>query len=479
VACGLAAALTVISNNSLQTAVAEGDTRTLSFHHVHTGEDLTVTFKRNGRYDDAALAKLNWFMRDWRHEEEAKMDPHLFDLLWETYREVGGEAPIQVICGYRSPETNSMLRARSNGVAQFSLHTQGDAMDFYIPGVELEKVREIGLRMQRGGVGFYPTSGSPFVHLDTGSIRHWPRMTHDQLVRVFPDQRTVHIPSDGQPLAGYALALVDVERDGHAPNSVSLAAARNAGVIGDDEDRTASVPQKRGLLASLFGMREKTPEMSKPPLRETVAIASARVSPPITVALERIVPLPKGRPVAMAAVTPIPHARPQMVAALPSNPIEARGLWPLEVASADPVVTASLAYAADVAPAPVRRAAPMGAASRVAAGHDAIAELGTGVKADRLAAASSFGNRFEGPLHGPWLRAMILTPSVSIAMTTTRLGALDARPLAEFMRKPTSALVMTFADDPHGGMRSDSFSGNAVVFLATATFGMRTASLAP
>jgi uncharacterized protein YcbK (DUF882 family) len=65
VACGLAAALTVIGNNSLQTAVAEGDTRTLSFHHVHTGEDLTVTFKRNGRYDDAALAKLNWFMRDW------------------------------------------------------------------------------------------------------------------------------------------------------------------------------------------------------------------------------------------------------------------------------------------------------------------------------------------------------------------------------------------------------------------------------
>jgi hypothetical protein len=384
-----------------------------------------------------------------------------------------------VICGYRSPETNSMLRARSNGVAQFSLHSQGDAMDFYIPGVELEKVREVGLRMQRGGVGFYPTSGSPFVHLDTGSIRHWPRMTHDQLVRVFPDQRTVHIPSDGQPLAGYALALADVERDGHAPNSVSLAAARNAGVIGDDEDRTASVPQKRGLLASLFGMRETTPEASKPPLRETVAVASARVSPPITVALERIVPLPKGRPVAMAAVTPIPHARPEMVAALPSNPIEARGLWPLEVASADPVVTASLAYAADVAPAPVRHAAPMGAASRVAAGHDAIAELGTGVKADRLAAASSFGNRFEGPLHGPWLRAMILTPSVSMAMTTTRLGALDARPLAEFMRKPTLALVMTFADDPHGGMRSDSFSGNAVVFLATATFGMRTASLAP
>jgi uncharacterized protein YcbK (DUF882 family) len=468
---GLTAALLIIGNNSLQTAVAEGDTRTLSFHHVHTGEDITVTFKRNGRYDDAALAKLNWFMRDWRREEETKMDPHLFDLLWETYREVGGEAPIQVICGYRSPETNSMLRARSNGVAQFSLHTQGDATDFYIPGVPLEKVREVGLRMQRGGVGFYPTSGSPFVHLDTGSVRHWPRMTREQLVKVFPNERTVHIPSDGQPLDGYALALAEVERSGHAPNSVSLAAARNAGVIGDDEERTASVPQKRGLLASLFAARDKKDEPpAKPPARETIAVVQRSIGPPaaapIKVALERIVPLPKGRPVVVAAVTPTPTPRPQLIA---RNPVEERGLWPLEVASADQVATASLAYAAGTAPA--RHTTPMGVAIA-----PAVADLGQGVKADRLAgAAASFESRFQGP----WLRAMIVTPSVSTAMTATRLGALDAMPLAEFMRKPSSALMMTFADDPHDGLRSDSFSGSAVVFLATAKFGMRTASLAP
>ena len=59
-------------------------------------------------------------------------------------------------------------------------------MDFFIPGVPLDRVREAGLRLQRGGVGFYPTSGSPFVHMDVGSVRHWPRMTRDQLARVFP-----------------------------------------------------------------------------------------------------------------------------------------------------------------------------------------------------------------------------------------------------------------------------------------------------
>jgi hypothetical protein len=106
---GVAGLFMLGASNALQNASAEGDTRTLSFHHVHTNEDITITFKRNGRYDDAALKKLDWFMRDWRKEKSTRMDPHLFDLLWEAYREVGATQPIDVVCGYRSPETNSML----------------------------------------------------------------------------------------------------------------------------------------------------------------------------------------------------------------------------------------------------------------------------------------------------------------------------------------------------------------------------------
>src|SRR5262249_4877170 len=104
------------------------------------------------------------------------------------------------------------------------------ALDFYIAGVSLEHLREIGLRLQRGGVGFYPTSGSPFVHMDTGGVRMWARMTHEELGRVFPDARTVHIPSDGKPLPGYAVALADIRKRGGAPSELSLDAARSAGV---------------------------------------------------------------------------------------------------------------------------------------------------------------------------------------------------------------------------------------------------------
>ena len=98
----------VATTGGTQDAVANGDTRTLSFLHTHTGESASVTFRRDGRYDDAALKQLNWLLRDWRVEKPAEMDPRLFDILWEVYREVGSHQPINVVSAYRSPETNAM-----------------------------------------------------------------------------------------------------------------------------------------------------------------------------------------------------------------------------------------------------------------------------------------------------------------------------------------------------------------------------------
>src|SRR5262249_20684480 len=222
---GVAGALLLLGAGSVHDATAENETRTLSFHHTHSDEDLTVTFKRNGRYDEEALKKLNAYLRDGRPQDETVMDRHLFDILWEVYRDVDGKEPIQIVSSYRSPATNAMLRRRSahTGVARYSQHMLGHAMDFFIPNVPLEQIRFAGLRLQRGGVGFYPTSGSPFVHLDTGSIRHWPRMTHDQLAKVFPDGRTVHIPTDGVPLKGYEFARADIEKRGSGDDAATIA----------------------------------------------------------------------------------------------------------------------------------------------------------------------------------------------------------------------------------------------------------------
>src|SRR5215472_351968 len=256
---GLAWALLMLGGGAVHDATAQNETRTLSFHHTHSGEDLTVTFKRDGRYDEDALKQLNHFLRDWRTQDEIVMDRHLFDILWEVYRDVDGKQPIQIISSYRSPATNAMLRHRSahSGVARFSQHMLGHAMDFYIPGVQLADIRAAGLRLQRGGVGFYPTSGSPFVHLDTGNIRHWPRMTHDQLVKVFPNGRTVHIPSDGIPLKGYELAKADIEKRGNGDGAATigkpslLAALFKGGKSASGDDDDEAVPDEKPTPAAI------------------------------------------------------------------------------------------------------------------------------------------------------------------------------------------------------------------------------------
>jgi uncharacterized protein YcbK (DUF882 family) len=113
---GLTLLLAALTPAQTQNAIANGDTRTIRLHHTHSGESIQATFRVNGQYDSAALQKLNYFLRDWRNDDVIKMDPRLFDVVWETYRESGSQEPIHVVSSYRSPQTNAMLRRRSKAV---------------------------------------------------------------------------------------------------------------------------------------------------------------------------------------------------------------------------------------------------------------------------------------------------------------------------------------------------------------------------
>jgi uncharacterized protein YcbK (DUF882 family) len=611
--CGLALVFFLVGAKALQNAVAEGDTRTITMHHLHTNEDITITYKRNGVYDDAALQKLNWFLRDWRKNEQTQMDPHLIDLVWEVQREANTGAPIQVVCGYRSPETNAMLRHRSasTGVARYSQHMLGHAMDFYIPGIPLEQLREIGLRLQRGGVGFYPTSGSPFVHMDTADIRMWPRMSREQLARVFPDGRTVQIPTDGRPMPGYALALADIQKRGSSPSANSLDAARAAGVdvgvLVASNDRPHS-----NLFAKLLGLGVKDEDDEE---EETVASAAPMPAPsPVPAAVPQLaapqaaVPVPPKRPVLAAiehgaqvaekvtvaaavkvadaaakvklirtadaaplqASNELPSqlpAQPPVFApaaeqaplqpALPTQPVASsaptanqviadRGYWQgpadgtvvanpsaatklqrsaqaaARPAGANPDVTTgaigpfanpnanpgssslALSYAEPSAnTAPLAPAAPMGiAALRGAAPTQQTASVptapvqvapiqvapnqqglpnGTTVAVKRtgsqtssvIMTASSTSVtvvKSDARFENPWMRAIVLSPSVRQFLTTVALGAGDFRLLADLMVKPSSAVMMSFAANPNPGLDNDHFTGAAIVFVSTVNY---------
>ncbi|WP_438278363.1 DUF882 domain-containing protein [Nitrobacter sp.] len=508
---GLTSLLLLAGAGSVHDAAALNETRTLSFHHTHSNEDLTVTFKRNGRYDEAALKQLNHYLRDWRSQEQTTMDRHLFDILWEVYRDVDARQPINIVSAYRSPATNAMLRRRSahTGVARFSQHMLGHAMDFFIPGVQLEKIRFAGLRMQRGGVGFYPKSGSPFVHLDTGHVRHWPRMTHDQLVRVFPNGRTVHIPSDGNPLPGYELAMADIERRG-----------QNA-----DEDGAVKSKPSNFLLALFRGKAAADEDDDsdgapavQPPVQTTVASAAPATS-------ADPIPLPRPKPVAAfrlasADAPPVPPTK-QAAAAVskpqtPADIINARGFWdempaaptqatPEQVVAAvsargalaavDPQPTSSISeslQALAYAPAPkdVRRARIVAATASIPPirpiaparnpmaidGVTTVLVKGAGdqgavvATSRRLAPAATRDSDV-------WMRAMIVAPSASRTMSATVLGDQDMTLMHIYFQKPERAIAMTFSDDPQMGILCDRFSGSAVAALTTTRLAARGRSL--
>ncbi|MAY63764.1 MAG: ATP/GTP-binding protein [Rhizobiales bacterium] len=281
---------------------AQADTRSLKLYYTHTGEKAEIVFKRNGRYDQGGLKKLNRFLRDWRRNEPTKMDPRLFDLIWEVYRQAGTREYIHVISAYRSPKTNEMLRRTRGGQAKKSQHILGKAMDFYIPGVKLAKLREIGMKVQGGGVGYYPKSGSPFVHLDVGSVRAWPRMSRQELVRIFPDGKTMHLPPDGKPLPKYNQALAEYK-------------ARGGGAIASSGGGSSGSGKGGNLFAALFGGDEDEGDDSAPakaavpapaaPQREVAALTGFDESAPDNApALIAELPVNAPVPVSRPSLTP-------------------------------------------------------------------------------------------------------------------------------------------------------------------------------
>lgn len=153
-------------------AKSNNQPRILSLHHLHTNERIEVAYRIGDRYQRDALKELNYFLRDFRTDDVAVIDPRLFDLLYDIDRRLGSRgAPFEILSAYRSPKTNAMLRRASRRVAKNSLHMTGKALDIRSSRASSRRVRDCALALGRGGVGFY--SRSDFVHIDTGSVRRW------------------------------------------------------------------------------------------------------------------------------------------------------------------------------------------------------------------------------------------------------------------------------------------------------------------
>ena len=313
---------------------ASGGERTISLHNIHTKETVSVVYKRDGRYVDAGLAQVNHALRDWRRNESTKMDPALVDILWEMHHELGSKEPIHVISGYRSRATNDQLRRSVGGQASESRHILGKAADVHFPDVPVKKLRYSALVREKGGVGYYPTSALPFVHVDTDRVRSWPRLPRHELAMLFPSGVTQHAAADGGPLTKddvrsaharhpeLTAQFAEFHEQRRAPTRTMIADASN-----DKRARSAPEPRllehPRAVLAPAIATRTETAGFHVPTAADraklTALVALANPSAPLLVSG----PAPARRTeTSLPSLSGTPEPAPQ--AALPPQPTGSR-----------------------------------------------------------------------------------------------------------------------------------------------------------
>jgi uncharacterized protein YcbK (DUF882 family) len=156
---------------STRLSIPDAGTFNIAFHNIHTGESFSGAYRVGDRYLPEAFRRINTVLRDFRTGEEFPVDPRVMDILCSVHYRSGAKGHFEVLSGYRSPKTNAMLRATTEGVARNSLHMTGQAIDIRLPGFSTHALRNVGIKLGAGGVGYYPKSD--FVHMETGRVRVW------------------------------------------------------------------------------------------------------------------------------------------------------------------------------------------------------------------------------------------------------------------------------------------------------------------
>ena len=221
-----------------------GELRTLELYHVHTGETLTITYKRDGQYIPSAMAQLDYFMRDWRRSGLISMSNETIDLMWELHQELGSKVPIRIICGYRSAETNALLKRIGRHVAVRSQHILGRAIDLQFPDVPLERLRNSALVREAGGVGYYPGGSGGFVHITRAMCGTGRGSAGRSSPRYMPN---IPAPSAGRcgcpPIAGG-------EQRGKSRGRSGAPSKAEAGAVPEPAGRPIAEPGHGALVAS-------------------------------------------------------------------------------------------------------------------------------------------------------------------------------------------------------------------------------------
>ncbi|MBB5516283.1 uncharacterized protein YcbK (DUF882 family) [Rubricella aquisinus] len=148
-----------------------GNIRRIRMYSQRTGEKLDSVYWIDGQYVPEVMDEISFLMRDWRQNMVIPMDPALIDVMAAAHSVLETDEPYQMMSGYRTPETNAMLRRSNRGVARNSYHTRGMAADLRLLERSSWDMYRAAVSLSGGGVGRYRRSG--FVHYDCGPVRSW------------------------------------------------------------------------------------------------------------------------------------------------------------------------------------------------------------------------------------------------------------------------------------------------------------------
>jgi hypothetical protein len=298
-------------------------------------------------------------------------------------------------------------------------------------------------------------------------------MPREQLERMFPDGKTVHIPSDGVPLANYQLALAEVQaRGGSALDYDTVRSSRGstlwallfgAGAEEDtgDEARPSRVAARRTARNAPAVAQSPAPGGSG----DNVMVASvepvARAAPvrvearPIEAELrpqpgsEPSAPAPASAPALQVAALPLPPIRPRdlgvAVATLPGAPVAAElplpPVRPRAIAAA-PEAEAKTFEVASLASAPVAANLPLPPRRTIQPGTDVAAAVGAGTPAPPgLPAIMTRPAEPAAPI------AQAYAP-VNLPLPPNRVAALGSQPRAA--ARPITPIRVKTASDAEG-----------------------------
>ncbi len=301
--------------------VAGGESRTIQLYHMHTGERLTITYKKDGRYIPSAMKQINYLLRDWRKKQTVTIDPRTIDLVWELHEDLGSHQPIHIVCGYRSPSTNAFLRRIGRKVAKQSQHMVGHAIDFYFPDVPTQKIRNVALAHQMGGVGYYRSAGGPtgFLHVDSGHVRHWgPHISSVQMASALREGRKY---MGKRVRGGNSDSIPEVQDEDQPSKGGGLIAligkwtGKKQAVQPETTVAAAAIPAAKPVEAAYAGSEEDLADLSSdaatPPTPKPIPVAGTKVNSDQMaslgdLALDAATPPPKPKLAPLAKSAPVP-----------------------------------------------------------------------------------------------------------------------------------------------------------------------------